>query len=243
MAEAECLYQVISLSFLNQNQNPDTVLDGYNREDEIRIAGFNRGIDNTMPISLICNEIKKQCPSIEWQTQMIEQAVYLDKAEKDKIESYMSYGFYSMNLRLRKRWTEYSSDLLINSAIQKMPPLEKDIIIYRSMNDINEELGDIEYLGYLSTSFNVNYVAKLAIEDIITLEKLKSTNKQIILRIRVPAKFKCLYIPSQEVEIILPHLTKLRILQKYIKTYTYRKRDGQFNYISRDILTYDCIVI
>ena len=135
--------------------------------------------------------------------------------ERKVLGAYASYDSGEVNNDFIKQPDQTP---LFNKIIEKLPPVENDIVVWRYIREYEIEgdaknrvylppdSGEYEYLSYLSTSFMSQYV--------ITYH---SCQNQVLalMRIVIPKGSKCLYVPSVvgrvEYEILLPHKTHLRI--------------------------------
>lgn len=85
-----------------------------------------------------------------------------------------------------------------------MPPLEKDIVVYRYVRKVQKEYtpGEVEtFKGYLSTSFDDLFVSSLAC--------VSGAKNVKVMKIHVPKGKKAVYIPSDETELLFPHNTQM----------------------------------
>ena len=147
---------------------------------------------------------------------------FLPDFESRLIRNYVSHGYRNLNQMLRKSKNK-NTDL--NRVIFDFYPLDKDIVVFRIIRS-NEFIEDDFYNGgYLSTTIMISEI----IEDIIKDELRPNFKKSYIMEIIVPKGTHCLWIPSHENEILLPHLTRLKLnyednrvySKKFIKIYNY----------------------
>lgn len=172
---------------------------------ELRREAINRNIDIDDSPDLIYDAIRNQVPSIEWQMQNIldmSNRTIVSEEEFLMADSYGSYGFSTMNLYLRNL---PDSKAPLNATIDKLTPLEKDIVVYRFVKKF-------DYLprakgsmftsdGYLSTSICAAAISAAACGE-----------GGAVMRIYVPHGKKCIYFPGREKELLFPHHIELELL-------------------------------
>jgi len=145
----------------------------------------------------LINIYKALSPSIEWMEKSIKYQFYLPPAHKKIIENYVSYEYTHINRSLR----EGSSNTKLNDIIYNCHPLDKDIVVYRIINNDDFISEEFIHKGYISTTILANKIFEIA----------ASKSRKYVMEITVPKGTHCLWIPRDEYEIILPHLTKLKL--------------------------------
>jgi hypothetical protein len=180
------------------------------------IEALNRRIDISSPINQICQNIQNHLPDVEWEKRQLFWFTKLSNDEQGLITSYVSYGFENMNTSLRNGW---SYEAPINAIIAKSEPLPNDVTVYRYTSDAESYTKpdqEVTLKGYLSVSFSASHVVKAAF----------SGKKYSIMRIFIPKGTRCVFIPSDEYELILPHNTTLMIHSKIKETFYSDPVDG-----------------
>lgn len=189
---------------------------------DLKYEAINRGINISDSFSVICKHIKNELPSLNWQKQnifdMSNQELVSEKEFKD-VNDYGSYTFRTMNENLRKFPDRQAP---INQTINKMQPLEKDIIVFRSVDKsefLPLNVGDIfNSYGYLSTSMSSTLITKVRC----------SSNKGAVMKIRVPRGKKCIFLPGKEYELLFPHNIQLQLINVHYNKFYCFKND-EFN--------------
>jgi hypothetical protein len=231
MAEI-CEYKVDTNSFGYVMDEEDMFLDGFKTTSDLYLSAIARDIDINMPLSDICNKIKQETPSIEWQKLQMYWQNTLSRDEKDDLYDYISHGYARKNRRLRNNIAGAAS---INDIIEKSIPLDKDIIVYRYIRNANTillENGEFTSYGYLSTSFD-------AVHSVTAVCK---TQNMSIMKILVQKGTKCVCIPGRESEILFPHLTKLSIYSKDEADIVCQISDKHYSVIKKGYV-YRCKII
>ena len=168
---------------------------------DLILSSVIANIDLGLSIDKICEKLKSQTPSENWQVSQYISYSLLSDEEQKLIDNYKSYSYRQINLDLRD---VYDKDTKINNIVRKTTPLTNDIVVYRYIRNIlpQPDKDPIEYIhtGHLSTSFSPSFMT----------ETLCKSNSHL-LRIKVPAGKHGFFIPSSEVEIIFQHPTKLLI--------------------------------
>ena len=122
------------------------------------------------------------------------------------IESYWSYGFEPMNNELR--YGSLSAPL--NNIISRLPPLDKDITVFRYVHKYNYLPTDIGKIftstGYLSTTMGAFLTSKA-----ICTSKIQRKKQMAIVKINVPKGTRAIYIPSNEKELLFSHNIQLKL--------------------------------
>jgi len=98
---------------------------------ELILTALIRDISLDTDIKDIFKLIQDETPSIEWQTENLFRSnnrEIVTQIEFNRIDSYASHGYQSMNNDLRDI---PSGKAILNDVIDKMPPLDKDIIVFR----------------------------------------------------------------------------------------------------------------
>lgn len=176
-----------------------------NLSEHLRLRGVNT-----------CEELQKQFPSIDWQKHNIVAVTSLSDSDKKLLYDYGSYDYEYMNNVLRNYPDRPAR---INDIIALMTPLDKEIIVYRYVNDhsyLPKIPGTIfTSYGYLSTSMNIVHV----------MEAINDIPNSALMKIIVPSGKKALYLPNpREVELLFPHNIQLLLtgyeLQENIPIYT-----------------------
>ena len=119
-----------------------------------------RGIDLSLSTDEVCQAISKEYPSVEWQQKNMEalkSSKITDKQRKTVID-YQGSGYTKQNGELRKNPKRKAP---INDVINKMPPLDKDIVVYRYVQNpltflpaLGKKGGVFHSNGYMSTTFD-----------------------------------------------------------------------------------------
>ncbi len=93
---------------------------------------------------------------------------------------------------------------LINDMIETMIPLDKDIVVFRKVNNISflpKTPQEFISNGYLSTTLDAS-------GDYFSKCKRK---KFAVMRIKVPKGIKAIWVPSHEYELIFSHGITMRL--------------------------------
>ena len=183
---------------------------------------YNKRITNIIRDG--CYTLQQTVPSLEWQKSMINFLFNLKHRQRAIIFMYIGGYYKKMNNELR---INPNSHAHLNPIINDAVPLPNDIIVLRYSTEYNlPETGtEIEYTGYLSTSFAGLYVIPKPCEY-----------NMILFRIHVPKDCKCLYIPSYEYELIFPHKTKLKIISKTTEKIICKIDDTNVSYKEKNII-------
>lgn len=180
-----------------------------NNKREFYIKAVNIGIDIIKDQESIIREYINTLPSLEWEAENILAYTDVDDKTKRMVENYTGHGYKLINRQLRAGINN-TDHLLIQNLIDKMPPLDKDIMVYRysKMDDILPSLGDTTILGgYLSTSIDPNMVSYRICETM-------TPGSIGLMKIHVPKGARCIYIPGSESEFIFSNRSKLRLIKK-----------------------------
>jgi len=181
---------------------------------ELYLHAISRGIDISLNVQDICQKIKEEIPSKEWQNKnlldMSDRTLVSEESLKD-VTDYGSYSFRHMNNSLRLGWTKRSP---INDIIAKMEPLDKEIVVFRFLRNykfLSTVEGSIfESKGYLSTTMDPLHTGNAVCNEIIP----SNSTQGAIMKIKVPIGKKAIYLPGFEKELLFPHDIKL-ILTKF----------------------------
>lgn len=194
----ECKFFATTSQFGNIKNNK-IHYSGVKNLKELQIEAINRNIDIDDSFQNICNNIQKQLPSLEWQKQNLldtSNRNLVSKEEFDDVYNYQNYSFSSMNYELRRN---PNLEAPINNTIDKMKPLDKDIVVFRGIDEydfLTLNIGDIfQSNGYFSTSISATLITGGACES----------NNGAVMRIYVPKGKKCIYIPGREKELLFSH--------------------------------------
>jgi hypothetical protein len=198
--------------------------------DDLYHEVINRNINTSYPLHVICNSIKNEIPSIEWQKQNL-----LDMSNRDlvslnelkDVSSYSAYEYEWMNEELR---FNPNIDASINTTINKMQGLDKDIVVFRHIKTydyLRINLGGIfNSYGYLSTTMSGELITKTA-----------CTENGAVMRIHVSKGTKCIYIPGYEKELLFPHGIQLQLVKvSYNSFYCSGNTDN-------NIIVYDFVML
>lgn len=201
-------YYPISISTMNylDTESGTQIFSLGLAEKELRKECSLRGIVADS-IDDLYAELLKEIPDIHWQEMNVlwcEQ--YLDDGHRGELQSYLNYGYRSVNDRLRNG--DSIEDYPLQQAFGAMPPLPWDIVCYRYSKNVkkylNTEPGAVTTLkGFLSTSMMASFV----------FERIKEHKEIEVLKIHIPAGSQCIFVISSEYEILLPHGTKVEFLQ------------------------------
>lgn len=135
--------------------------------------------------------------SEEWKRSVVDGAANLQEHEKSFILDLLNDKFDEVNGKLQNGSTCPILRIL-NKAIDKLPPLDEDIVVTRNL-DVPFNMHDVcESQGYLSTS--------LSPDREVT---------QHTLRILVPKGNRVFYLPETD-EVILKHGVKLQPLDHHV---------------------------
>jgi hypothetical protein len=192
---------------------------GYISKSQLCLSSLTRGIDINQNADKIKEEYLSQLPDAEWQLDAIDAYAKLSRDAQNMIEDYVSYGYEITNTSLRHALADSSRKIpqnsglyVIQQSIDKMPPLDKNIIVYRYVHRIKDyNIGDIDtFGGYLSTSFDDLMISERSCgyDDEMMRKPL------IIMKIHVPKGTKALYIPSEETELIFSNNTQMKLIDK-----------------------------
>lgn len=201
---------------------------------DLKVEAINRNINISDRYHVICKSIQNELPSLEWQKQNILDMSNRDlvsKEELDLVNSYGSYSFSSMNNDLRYHPNQEAP---INRTIDKMQPLDKDIIVFRGINRFNFlplNIGEIfDSYGYLSTSMSATLITEGACQ----------LNEGAVMKIRVSKGTKCIYLPSTERELLFSHGIKLQLIDVFYNS-LYCPKDDNFA-TNKNVVLFDFIM-
>ena len=205
----ECELWIGTFDFGYQLNPENYFTEGISDLPDLYIEAIRRNISIDLSPEEICELIKDQTPSLEWQRQVL-----IDLANRDLvspkefklIESYWSYGFEPMNNELR--YGSLSAPL--NNIISRLPPLDKDITVFRYVHKYNYLPTDIGKIftstGYLSTTMGAFLTSKA-----ICTSKIQRKKQMAIVKINVPKGTRAIYIPSNEKELLFSHNIQLKL--------------------------------
>lgn len=192
--------------------DPYTYNDNIENLSELYLHAINRDIDISLEPEEICQRIKDEMPSKEWQLRNlidISNRKLISEEEFKKITSYSSYSFETMNDSLRKGWTTVAP---INDYISRMQSIDKDIVVFRYLirfKFLPTAPGSIlNSKGYLSTTMDPLLASNAVCNEII---KFNPKNGAIV-KIKVPAGKKAIYLPGREKELLFPHDIQLSLI-------------------------------
>ena len=154
--EEKCELWIGTFDFGYQLNPENYFTEGISDLPDLYIEAIRRNISIDLSPEEICELIKDQTPSLEWQRQVL-----IDLANRDLvspkefklIESYWSYGFEPMNNELR--YGSLSAPL--NNIISRLPPLDKDITVFRYVHKYNYLPTDIGKIFTSTRLFINNY--------------------------------------------------------------------------------------
>jgi hypothetical protein len=211
--------------------NDDIRDEGIEDLPELYLHAIARDIDISLNVKDICEKIKEQIPSKEWQIKNLLTMSNRDLVSEEslkQVSDYGSYSFENMNISLREGWTNESP---INDTISKMEPLDKDIIVFRYLRrykflpTIPGSIFDSK--GYLSTTMDPLLASNAVCNSIIPFD----ANYGAIMKIKIPAGKKAIYLPGREKELLLPHDIKLLLTGFSKKKYVCPSKDRKTCYI------------
>lgn len=216
-----CPYAVGNSSYPQYHGADDWIIESLSPK-KLKLAAQLLDIDPELPPEELCRQIQQHIPDEAWLIDNMIVASKLDESSQDFIHNYTSYGYRSINNRLRSYSGTNPRLLSINLAIDLTRPLEKDIVVMRSFrsNSGLPERGLFQSKGYLSTSFGYARYAKHP----------SYFNELSYARIFVPAGTRALYIPGSEDELIFKHDITLEVLAHYMKRIIIDGREYHMNW-------------
>ena len=174
---------------------------------DLILFAYNLTLDYKQKLTSLCRLIHTDFPSLKWEEKSyFGNPRITSREEKRAISDYIDYGYSRMNDELRY----YPDDrAILNEVINRLPPLSKDIVVYRFSGDVSEWLDknkDFEIHGYLSTSLKPS-------------KAFWATDRKDwgVMVIKVPTGKKGIYIGGREAEIIFPHKSKFRYIRSEYK--------------------------
>lgn len=98
--------------------------------DDLKLEAINRGINISDSLYTICENIKRELPSLDWQKRniLIMSNPNVVSEELKDVNDYGSYPFIRMNNYRRQFPNKKAS---INQTIERTDPLDKDIVVFR----------------------------------------------------------------------------------------------------------------
>lgn len=150
-------------------------------------------------------------PSLDWFYRSLLVHSNLSDQDKSIINEYISYSYNHMNNNLRNDNSLKSENAALNGILNKLLPLEQDIIVYRYVWNVDFIREKFHHKGYISTTISVNFMSDLICDD--------QYDGCSILKILIPKGTHCIYIPSSEYEIIFPHNLELEYVDKSNQTF------------------------
>lgn len=206
---------------------------------ELYLNAISRGIPISLTTEEICHAIKEQTPSKEWQTNNLKMMANRDLISEEEvrlISSYGSYSFENMNLRLREGW---SSTAPINDTIAKTEPIDKDIVVFRFLwkyKFLPTVQGEIFVSkGYLSTSMDPLLADNAVCNDIYE----PGSTDGAIMKIKVPAGKRAIYLPGPEKELLFPHDIKLVLTNFSKRKYVCPTKDRKTCHIIENMRVFE----
>lgn len=196
----------ISLEDFNEE---NLKLANYNMDDLYLVANM-RNIDIIQAPSIIHKEILKQLPTIDWLINNLRAISNLEDKYLKLIDEYVEGDYVTMNKVLRENPSNIAE---LNTAIQFTDPLDKDIIVYRYIEDISFIKKTFISYGYLSTSLNP-YVFFNFLDP---TEKNYMKDMLYMMKIHIPRGAKAIYVSTVTLELIFPHKIELVLKSTYIK--------------------------
>jgi hypothetical protein len=235
MENNKCDLFITTYDYGKIESEDDLFTNGINTLEDLHLEAINRNINISYPFHVICTSIQNEFPSLEWQKQNMLYMSDRDLVSEEELESVRSYGSYSfttMNGILRKY---PDREALLNVTIDKMNPLDKDIVVFRYIklfNFLPLTIGEtFDSYGYLSTSISAAGITGAAC----------SYKKVAVMRIHVPKGKKCIYLPGSEKELLFSHGISLQLLNIQHNNFYCFKKD-KFS-TDNNIVLYDFIML
>lgn len=205
-------------------------------KSELCLSALSRGIDIDKGPDYIKEEYLKQFPSVEWQVENLSDFSKLTSDERKLVFTYIGYGYEPINQWFRLGGNDKDHPYYtIQKVIEKMPPLDTDIVVYRYVRTVQGEYepGDvISVSGYLSTSFD---------EFLVSGAVCRAAKRRMkMMKIYVPKGKKAIYIPSNETELLFAHGTRMEFLRmtKGVVCYKGEREKPEAIYV-RDVKVYE----
>ncbi len=134
----------------------------------------------------------------------------------------------------------------LNNIIASMPPLDKDIVVFRYIyNDqfLPKEIGStFQSLGYFSTTMNPVLTASRVCFMKTRGSPVKDPTKEVVavMRIHVMKGTRAIYIPGGEYELIFAHNIELQLVSYKTGKFLCAHEDvsSEHCYIVDDVLIY-----
>jgi hypothetical protein len=158
---------------------------------------------------MLINIYRVISPSMKWMKNSIKYQYFLAPIEQRLVADYISYGYKDSNDSLRKSKNKNTN---LNRVIFDSYPLDKDIVVYRYIKTTGFIEDEFYHTGYISTSIMITRTVEIALKS--------KTGNVSVMEIIIPRGVHCLWIPSHETEIILPHLTKLKLNREYDRIFS-----------------------
>jgi hypothetical protein len=170
--------------------------------EELRITASLNGLSLEEDDATLCATLQERMPGFAGLRRQI-LWLFTEIAEEDRqlVLDYQNYDFIGINRALR---SNPLGEARINDIIAQAPPLERDIVVYRSVERKLKlpEAGTVfRSYGYLSTSL------KPVIDRLCKNPKMRR-----VLLILVPAGTRCIFLPGYEHELIFAHNIRLLVL-------------------------------
>jgi hypothetical protein len=234
MEDIECELFASTFNYGNISSEDDIYASGPDNLKDLQFEAINRNINISYPFHIICNSIKNELPSIDWQTRNLldmSNPNLVSREELNDVNNYGNYSYNSMNEYLRINPNKKAP---INDIIAKMKPLDKDIIVFRYIKkfDFLPPIGEIfKSYGYLSTTMSASLITKTQCKP----------NKGAVMRIHVPKGTKCIYLPGNERELLFSHGIELKLINiSHNKFYCFSNNEFTSN---NNIVLFDLIML
>ena len=211
--KANCKIWVTTFQYGSVKNEKDTFTTGIYELVDLYLQAIRRNIDIDLGEDKICELIKLQTPSLEWQRRVLIEISDKDIVSEDDLElilSYKNYGYSRMNRQLRRIPIDKAP---INDIISKLSPLPNDIVVFRYVNKHDYLPTDIGKIfisqGYLSTTMDVVMTTGIICDNIPNGESIK---KGAIMQINVPKGARAIYLSGDEKELLFSHNTQLKLI-------------------------------
>jgi hypothetical protein len=213
MEKANCKIWVSTFRYGRVQTQKDTYTTGIYKLVDLYLQAIRRNIDIDLGEEKICELIKNQTPSLEWQGQILielsDQNI-ITEDELNLVRSYGNYSFSSMNNALRRNPMREAP---INDIISKLSPLPNDIVVFRYVDKhdyLPTYIGKIFVSqGYLSTTMDAAMVTKAVCQDTKNQESIK---EGAIMQINIPAGARAVYLSGDEKELLFSHNIELKLI-------------------------------
>jgi hypothetical protein len=237
-----CDIWVSTFSYGSIDGNDDMHTEGFDLP-ELYLHAISRSIDITLDVENICQKIRNEVPSKEWQAKnlmdMSDRSLVSEESLRE-VTAYGSYSFEHMNNSLRSGWTTKTP---INDTISKMLPLDKEIVVFRFLRrykflpTAEDSLFDSK--GYLSTTMDPLHTLNAVCNEIIPF----NPSQGAIMRIKVPAGKRAIYLPGREKELLFPHDIRLKLTKFKKGKFVCPTKDRKTCYILDDVPVFDFTMI